>query len=356
MDSKVLPVPSPAPRAPADPVLEPQQLLISSSSSSSLGRLAPSRLIQLPDELLDEVFRFAYEGKDAPSSRPVSRRLWPHQERQLCRRVRLISVSALELFSKVIQRQPSCAHVVTVLHVELGDAALDWDWDATVVASTHLGSIVPRLERLQELRVADVGELIDAVLAGGPNTLVKLRRFELVLTLTMFYRTGVSGRDWFEKLGRLPALEHIKLEADCTYGNAFFRWREPHFALSRLTSLHLWSTTGEFSSWHMPNMSAVIPNLIELELSGLKSRASVDEVLRVVPVGIRRLVLCDLGDEGSYVPGAELVTPRRLTYFLGSSASNLAASRSTTTSFPPSRASLTCATSSSASMPTSPSR
>lgn len=259
--------------------------------------------------------RHAYEGKDAPSSRPVCRRLRRHQERQLCRRVRLVTVSALLSFGEVIQRMASCAHVVLDLDVELGDEPLDWDWDAAVVASNRLGSLVPQLVRLRELRVSGVGELVDAVLADGATALVQLQRLEVVLPCTMFYRAGVSGEDWFEKLGRLPALQHIKLELEYTYGSAFFRWREPHFALPGLTSLHLSPTSGNFSSWHLPNLFAVLPNLVELELSGLESRASVDEVLNAVPVGIRRLALCALVHEVSYIHGAKLVTPRRLAHF-----------------------------------------
>ncbi|KPV74012.1 uncharacterized protein RHOBADRAFT_54586 [Rhodotorula graminis WP1] len=284
------------------------------SASSSLGPLEPRRLLQLPDELLDDIMRHAYDGKDPPSSRPVCRRLRPHQERQLCRRVRLVSMSALQSFDEFLQRIPSCARIVMDLDVDLGEADLDWDWDATVVACNRLGSIVPELARLRELRIVGVGELVDAVLADGATSLRQLRRFELVLPWTMFYRRGVSGRDWFEKLGRQPVLEHIKLESDCRQAEAFFQWREPHFALPRLASLHLSSTDGTFSSWRLPSLFTVVPNLVELELSGLESRASVDEVLRAVPVGILKLVLCALVEEVDFIPALDLVTPRGLAH------------------------------------------
>ncbi|GAA5934147.1 hypothetical protein JCM3775_002887 [Rhodotorula graminis] len=288
---------------------QPQRLIIASSSLDP-----PRRLLQLPDELLDDIMRHAYDGKDPPSSRPVCRRLRPHQERQLCRRVRLVSMSALQSFDEFLQRRPSCARIVMDLDVDLGEADLDWDWDATVVACNRLGSIVPELARLRELRIVGVGELVDAVLADGATSLRQLRRFELVLPWTMFYRRGVSGKDWFEKLGRQPVLEHIKLESDCRQAEAFFRWSEPHFALPRLASLHLSSTDGTFSSWRLPSLFTVVPNLVELELSGLESRASVDEVLRAVPVGIRKLVLCALVEEVDFIPALDLVTPRGLAH------------------------------------------
>ncbi|GAA5896618.1 hypothetical protein JCM8208_004247 [Rhodotorula glutinis] len=277
-----------------------KQILIGASASSSLG---PPPLLQLPDELLDNIMRHAHEGKDAPSSQPVCRRLRPHQERQLCRRVRLVSDSALLSFSEFIQRKPSFAHVVLGLDLHLPHK---WAWEAATVAPAFLGGLINKLQQLQELRVVAVGEVIDSIVQAEATSLLKLRRLELVPSYNPSV-TGTTGKNWLERLGRLPALEHVTYDVvtydAVTYdveghGHPFLVIFDRRAALVGLTSLHL--SVPDFSDWPVSDLSTIMPNLVELELSGLESEASVDEVLLAVPVGIRKLVLCPDAEETWY--------------------------------------------------------
>ncbi|GAA5836614.1 hypothetical protein JCM9279_000445 [Rhodotorula babjevae] len=290
-------------------------LISASASSSSLGPLKPPPLLRLPDELLDDIMRHAYEGKDAPSSRPVSRRLWPQQERQLCRRARLVSVNALESFSKLIQRKPSFARIVASLDIHM--RRLESDSDAVAVASDQLHRLVHHLQRLQDVRVAGVSELVDIILTIPVTSLSKLRRLELEPG-TVRSPSGASsmgGEGWLASLSRLPALEHLKFGSDFTFSTDLLERREPDFVLARLASLHL--STYTFSDLGVLDLVAIMPKLVELEVIDEAEDWWLDRALRAVPVGLRKLAVCASSDDDGrpYHEYCDLVTPRSLSRF-----------------------------------------
>ncbi|BGP42692.1 hypothetical protein JCM10450v2_006799 [Rhodotorula kratochvilovae] len=244
-------------------------ILINSSSSTATDK--PPPLLWLPNELLDVVFRLAYEY--APSSKPICRRLYPIQQKHLYRRVRLDSYEALGSFCFAVRTVPVVRkHVVDLeLRMEgawnyasndtheytpsIGDEDSDGEGGASQVVTPLQLSVL--LARLPSLRVLDLQELDDALMKVvflGKTTPRNLAPLEVLkITTGELYVVEEHGDEgeWLRQLARLPRL----------------------------------------NTWDGPDLRAIAPHLLHLTLDELHHVPELAPVLRTAPATLRSLIL-----------------------------------------------------------------
>ncbi|BGP50900.1 hypothetical protein JCM10450v2_006826 [Rhodotorula kratochvilovae] len=282
-------------------VLKDHEILISSSSSTATDK--PPPLLWLSNELLDEIFRLAYE--DEPAHRPICRRLHPIQQKHLYRRVHLSSLDQLKTFCQVVERHSVIRRAVGRL--EFAPRTIPW---LEIVSRQDfveaLGNL-PHIEHL--LLLGPPRHLVDAFLAseGLSTALARLKRVEIEPSVEHSAMSNPGEADWLRRLAAYPALEHLSLRAYAhTDLNLSVVSNPPAFP--RLTSLELRGF--RFTTWNLPDLSSVFPALVNLDLSNSAEEPNFDAVLARAPEGLRTLVLRTTADEYSEWQGPLLETDR----------------------------------------------
>ncbi|BGP50850.1 hypothetical protein JCM10450v2_006776 [Rhodotorula kratochvilovae] len=303
------------------------EILISSSSSTEASK--PPPLLWLPNELLDEIFRFAY--KDEPVHRPICRRLYPIQQKYLYRRVRLDSYEALGSFCFAMRTVPVVRkHVVELeLRMEgasnyasndaheytpsIGDEDSDGEGGASQVVTPLQLSLL--LARLPDPRVLDLQELDDAlmkVVLLGKTTPRNLALLEVLkISADVLYIEDEQGSEvqWLRQLAQLPQLKEFHLE-QFEMGAFLPVVGLPPPPLQALTTLVI--AARAWDMWVGPPLREVAPNLLHLSLQEFEDGPEFTEILHSAPISLRSLTLSSrvaLTFEGPQRPAIDNVLP-----------------------------------------------
>ncbi|BGP42683.1 hypothetical protein JCM10449v2_006695 [Rhodotorula kratochvilovae] len=282
------------------------EILISSSSSTATDK--PPPLLWLPNELLDEIFRLAYQ--DEPVHKPICRRLYPIQQKYLYRRVRLDSYEALGSFCFAVRTVPVVRKHVVELDLRMtgekncvskdglehtpsigDDESDDEDGVSQVVTTLQLSVL---LARLPSLRVLDLQELDDAlmkVVFRGKTTPQNLALLE-VLKISTRNLSEVDEHDdegaWLRQLAQLSHLKEFHLRQR-EFGIVLPSVKLPTPTLPSLTTLVIVGSACE--EWVQPTLRDLVPNLLHLKLEELEENPQFAEILRSTPVSLRSLIL-----------------------------------------------------------------
>lgn len=180
--------------------------------------------------------------------------------------------------------------------------------DDRIVKPREFSALLAQLPCLKVLTLELVSIPLVQVLLDDESTIELVTNLE-TLNLSVFSISVSESFDdvsWVRQVARMPSLRSFTLER---FGQGMFLPRMatrsqglvPPAAL--LTKLCIMGDV--FSLWEDPNLGALAPNLVDLELEDHEWCASFAAVLRTAPVGLRRLIL----RAQAMLPSSDVVEP-----------------------------------------------
>jgi len=305
------------------------------SSSTANGQEIQASLLTLPDEVLGVIFEIAYANAtpehhydDWPEvfshetvvHKPLSRRLWPIQQRVRCWCIDISSYSRLAKLSHVLVHGGDSKNAPSgplIVHVAVrvserdpvwnSDYYCSWDMnddgEAVVpdIAAGLLAQLFSKLGQLKSLTV-DIASAPDtstpltrallAVIVEDPSTpanLHGLKSLNLAARGKALHSDDATEADdfgaWLHQFSRFANLEELHIVHFSRYPSTLALDRlQPRPVLEKLSKLSIYA---DFRRWDL-SLKALAPSLTSLSLS--TGRGSASPIIRDAPP-----TLLDLG-------------------------------------------------------------